>query len=395
MRTIDMEDSNPPTGGGPRRPRFKHETQIKMPPLKNLIWGGAGGVVALSLVVLGLSGNLGVTDIRDDQVAVKINYLTGSREVITSPGYKLYIPFIQEVFPLDQTPQKYLMQGKRVVNENHVPFLTVRARDGSNFWFDSLEIQYALLPGKADLLLDDSGPGDAFKRDWIRAYARSVLRDEFGRFSATEVAKSGSYEVASRSSVERMNEILNPHGIQILNLITPMPRFDPRYENAIDERKVADQDVERLRVFEEQLIQQRAQKLAEVEKEKEIEWQSLQGDLVKAIKESEREAIFVTKGADKYKVTREAEGQAELASDTAIAEGMRAKYTKEAEGILARTKALEERGRVVVREALIEKLSKIHFTLIPYNRDPSPRRLELLGGDEKAGAAGATTEGGL
>lgn len=394
MKTIDMDDFDPPEGGGRRGPNFRRPTQFQMPPVKTLIWGGMASFLVLVLLILGLSGNLGVTNIQDNQVAVRMNYLTGSRDVITSPGYKMYIPFIQEVFPLDRTPQKYTMEGSRMRSDNHVPFLTVRASDGSNFWFESLEINYSILPSQAGELIDDSGIGDAFKRDWIRAYARSVLRDEFGRFSATEVAKSGSYESASLMSVERLNEVLNPHGIQILNIITPMPKFDPAYESAIDERKVADQDVERLMVFEEQLIQERGQKLAEVEKDKEIQWQEQQGDLVKEIKEAERESIFVKKGADEYKVTREADGRAELDRDTAIAEGMRAKYTKEAEGIVARAAALEKKGRVVVREALIEKLASIHFTLIPYNRDPSPKRLEHLEGSDRARQAGAATEGG-
>jgi hypothetical protein len=55
---------------------------------------------------------------------------------------------------------------------------------------------------------------------------------------------------------------------------------------------------------------------------------------------------------------------------------MTATYTKEAEGILARATALEERGEVVVRAALIEKLKNITFTLVPYSRDPEPKRLE-------------------
>jgi hypothetical protein len=41
-----------------------------------------------------------------------------------------------------------------------------------------------------------------------------------------------------------------------------------------------------------------------------------------------------------------------------------------------RVEALEQRGRVVVREALIEKLLDVKFTMLPYSRDPEPRRIE-------------------
>ena len=111
-------------------------------------------------------------------------------------------------------------------------------------------------------------------------------------------------------------------------------------------------------------------------------------------KEAEKESIFVQKGADRYKVTREAEGQAERDRDVAEAEGLVAKYTKEAEGIRARAAALEKKGAVIVREALIAKLANIRFTLVPYNRDPSPKRLEHMNGTLIEREAGAQNEGG-
>ena len=195
-------------------------------------------------------------------------------------------------------------------------------------------------------------------------------------------------------STDRLNEYLNPHGIQILQIITPKPRFDKRYEEAIETRKVADQDVERLKAKEEQLLQEREQQLALVSKEKEIEWQSLQGDLVKAVKEAERESIQIKKGADRFKITREAQGQQELDRHTAEAAGMVAKYTKEAEGIRARTEALEKKGRVVVREALIKKLATIRFILVPYSRDPEPKRLEHSDGSPNARRGALESNGG-
>ncbi len=378
MKTINMDDVTPPEepeGNGPRQHfRGKSPKDIR---LKNiLLTGGSVAVAFLTIAVLAASGNLGVVNIADDQVAVKMNYATGEREVIDRPGFKLYIPFVQEIFPLDRTPQKYLMEGRVSEGDNHAPFLTVRASDGSNFWFESLEIQYTLIPSFAAEIIDDSGPGEGFKRDWMRAHARSILRDEFGRISAVEVANPASYEAAGVRSTERMNQILRTHGIQVERLITPKPRFDKDYEAAIEEKKVADQQVAHLKVKEEQLLQKREQQLALVAKEKEIEWQELQGELTKQLLQAQQQAIKITKGADAYKVTREAEGQQSKDRHTAEARGLVAKYTKEAEGIRARTDALEKKGRVVVREALIKKLQTINFTLVPYSRDPAPKRLE-------------------
>ena len=278
------------------------------------------------------------------------------------------------------------MEGLEFVDDNHVPRLTVRANDGSNFWFEELTILYEIIPGDADKLLEDSGIGDGFKQNWIKAYARSVLRDEFGRYSAVEAADPTQYTSAAVQSRDRLNELLGPHGIRVTRVITPKPKFDAEYEKAIEDRKEADQEVERLRAKSEQLDQERAQRLSAVEKEKQIEMQALEGDLTKNLLAAEQQAIAITQAAKAYSIDKKKKGEGELAQMTARARGLEAKYTKEAEGLTQKAKALEERGEVVVREALIEKLSRIRFTFLPYSRDPSPKRLEHV--NRPDGAAG-------
>jgi membrane protease subunit HflC len=371
MQTID---DDPPSGGKtfelhPGGPRLT----INGP---RLVLAIGVGLVVIVLVMLGTMGKLGVTNITAEQVAVKINYITGNRTVITNPGFQIYIPFIEDVFKLDRTPQKFLMAGDRALGTNHVPFLTVRAKDGSNFSFDDLEIQYSILPGSAGTLLDDSGPGDGFKREWIRAFARSVLRDEFGKYSAVEVADPTIYQQARIASEERLSLMLEEHGLQLIQVICPKPRFDPAYEQAIEDRKEADQEVEKLREEEKRLVNERARLLAGATKEKEIEWESLQGSLTKDLLNAEQTQIKIQKAADAYAITRGFDAKAMNVQLMQSARGMTAKYTKEAEGILAQATALEERGEVVVRAALIEKLKNITFTLVPYSRDPEPKRLE-------------------
>ncbi len=365
--------------------------------LRRILAGGIALLVVPAVLLMAALGKLGAVSISAEEVAVKMNYITGKREVITNPGYRVFIPFAEEVFKLDRTPQKFEMVGERAVGHNHVPFLTVRAKDGSNFSFDELEIQYAIIPGDSDTILDDSGPGDGFKREWIRAFARSVLRDEFGKYSAVEVADPTSYQAARIASEDRLREMLAEHGVEVIQVICPKPRFDTDYEQAIEDRKVADQEVEKLREEEGRLMNERERLLAAATKEKEIEWQSLRGSLRKALLNAEQRQIELEKGADAYAVERGFEARAENSHLEQQARGLTAKYTKEAEGIQARAEALEKRGQVVVREALIEKLRTISFTLVPYSRDPVPKRLEHV--DSRDGAAlmetGKQSGGGL
>ena len=61
---------------------------------------------------------------------------------------------------------------------------------------------------------------------------------------------------------------------------------------------------------------------------------------------------------------------------------------------MSKALALEERGEVVVREALVEKLTNVRFTLVPYSRDSVPKRLEHVDARDAARLDPAEIEGG-
>lgn len=396
----------PPDDDGPRRPSFDPPWEDSSRRKKRRKWSPSdaevpdfkdmgprarfaaivAGLLAVMVLLLVFTGNLGIARVEANQVAVRVNYLSGTEEVITQPGYQFYLPFVTEVYKLDRQTQEFVMEGESYVGVGMAPELTVRAKDGSNFSFKDMDIQYEIIPSSADVVLRDSGPGENFKKEWIKAYARSILRDEFGKYSAVEVADPTTYKSAPGAARDAMNEILRDHGIQVVQIITPNPRFDPKYEDLIEKRKEADQKVLELKAEYQQLIQQKSQRLAAVAKEKDVEMEELQGNLVRDLREAEREAIRLKRSADAYATTREAEGQAQEAAKTAEAGGLVAKYTKEAEGIQSRAEALEQRGEVVVREALVEKLRRVSFTFVPYSRDPAPERLEHSGNVQGSGA---------
>ena len=125
---------------------------------------------------------------------------------------------------------------------------------------------------------------------------------------------------------------------------------------------------------------------------KSIEMESLKGELDRERLGAERGAVQLKKSADAYALEQVAAGSAEQAQLLAEARGKTEQYTKEAEGVRARAEALAERGEVVVRESIVEQLSRIQFTFVPYSRDPAPERLEITGGS--AVDAAAATQGG-
>jgi SPFH domain/Band 7 family protein len=366
------------SGDGPQLPN------IKIP--KKLVAVLGVLFLAVILVVAALvSGRAGIVEVSDREVAVIVNYVTGNYEVVNQPGYKIFIPFAEQAFKFDKSPQEFRMSGDRDIDDNNVSKLSVRANDGSNFGFEELTIQYQLLPSEANVVLDDSGVDSAFKQNWVRTFARSILRDEFGKYSAEEVADPSGYTEATVQAQDRLNLALHPHGIDIIEIITPKPKFEARYEQAIADRKVANQAVEELKEKAKQLLAERDRKLGEIERDQATDYELLLGTLEAGRIGAEKDAVRVKQSAEASKITELAHGQASEQQLTEKARGLSELARKEAEGLRARVQAVALRGEVLVREKLAEKFANIVFEIVPYRRDPSPTRIEHLGGAVRPG----------
>lgn len=337
-------------------------------------------VILLGAVLfLFLSGKGGIVDIADTEVAVVVNYLSGEESIVDVPGVTIFVPWLNEAFILDKSPNEFVMEGSKDLSTNHVRELSVRAKDGSSFRFTSMTIQYQLIPAQAAVVLQNSGSGESFKRNWVRAFARSVLRDEFGSYSSDEIADPSNYSTATVNSKIRLNRLLEPHGIEIIQIITPKPSFDVAVEKAIEDRKNANQEVERLRIEQTKLTQEEIRKLAETERTKASEFEQTLG-LLKAEKiNAEKDAIQVMKAADAYRITQVNSGKAQESQKIQEARAQEESARKEAEGLDARVTALEKRGEILVRESLAEKLATVNFRVVPYRRDPTPVRIEHIG----------------
>ncbi|KAA3608079.1 MAG: hypothetical protein DWQ01_13465 [Planctomycetota bacterium] len=386
MEFPDFQGDYPKPPRRPPRPKSFSATQ-GLPQIsgRKLALIGAPVILVLLFLLAFVTGRGGIVEVSDTEVAVIVNYVNGNKKLETTPGYKIFLPVVQQAFKFDKSPNKFLMEGDRNLNDNHVKKLTVRAKDGSNFWFETLEIQYQLLEGEASLVLEDSGPGQAFKRNWIRAYARSILRDEFGRFSSEEVADQSNYTGATAVVKDRLNQLLEPHGITVIQIIVPKPKFDPLYEQAIKDRKVADQEVEKLKTKATALLRERERRLADIDRDKATAYEQLLGELEAERIMSERERVRVERSADAFKIEMVAAGQAEEQRMLQQARAKEEQARKEAEGLRARVDALAKRGDVLVREILAEKLASIRFNIVPYRRDPSPVRIEHLSSKPEGG----------
>jgi len=325
--------------------------------------------VTLVLAGFGLrraAGDGGMVSVADDEVAVIVDLVSGERRVVTSPGYHAFLPFFQEAHELVRSPREYRMGGAPTVDTQPWPPLVARANDGSSFWFDELAVRYALLPELAPTLLDDGGIDPDFAERLVGVHARAVLADELGRRSAEEIVLPDGLYAATRAAQTRLDALLRPHGIALLEIATKKPRFDPAYETAIERRKVADQSILQLEAKRAQLQGERLQREARARKEKELERRDVANALDRERLEAERNAIRVRTEADIFHQEHLARGLALARERERKAVALRERSAADAAALETRLADLEARGSLVVREALVQRLAGIRLDVVNY-----------------------------
>ncbi|MBL8862788.1 MAG: hypothetical protein JNK02_12380 [Planctomycetes bacterium] len=329
------------------------------------------------------SGGQGLAEIRDTEVGIVLDAWSGERRVVDTPGYRPYLPWLQEVHTIDKSPNAFTFQGNRTLGLNHVPRLLVRARDGSSFWFEEITLQYALRVERAGAVLEDSGGGDAFKEELLRSHARAILRDEFGRYAAVDAGKPEALQAATRQSLERLNAALASHGIEVLEVSSPRPAFDKGYEDLINRRKLANQETERIQT---QLASRAAAgslREEQVRSEKALELEKLEGNLARDVGAAEKERVRAFAEAEVAWAERVSQGRIAKAEKELQAAVLEAQVRGLAEDARAHAESLRLHGAGLVRAALVEQLRSTAVQIVPYSRDAAPQRIEHEGTAEK------------
>ena len=206
-------------------------------------------VLTAAFVALGMRSAPGgdvLVRVHDHQVAVRTDYWSGTQSPVTSPGYQLVVPQLTDVFLLDKSPVEFVLQGSKLVHPGHVPQLIVRASDGSNFWFNSISVQYGIDPARLEQALSDLGPDDPLGSGIVNGYVRSILRDEFGRYDPEAIVLPENLQAAVARAKERLNGALSACGLEVYEIAASKPSFDPKYEATIERAKVAEQEIEGL-----------------------------------------------------------------------------------------------------------------------------------------------------
>ena len=173
----------------------------------------------------------------------------GVEDRIYAPGSTyFFLPYINDWNVFDTRLQNLEMtfsqtRGDRK-NQDDLIFKTI---DGNDISLDVI-IAYRIDPVKAPYILQYVAGNDVLLRGKVvRTVARSKHRDIFGELKTEAFYVAEAREAQSKKAQEELQRILGPMGIIVEKVLTNDYRFNADYTKAIEDKKVADQQVEKNR----------------------------------------------------------------------------------------------------------------------------------------------------
>lgn len=235
------------------------------------------------------------------------NYYIGEGET------HFFLPFITEWHTFSSNLQNIEMtitlnKGDKKERDD----LLFKTIDGNDISLDVI-VSYHIIKQKAPYILGYiAGDDQELRNNIVRTVSRSRPRDIFGELTTEEFYVSDNRIAKSNKTKEKMNKILEPYGVKVEAVLTKDYRFNPAYQKAIEERKIADQMAEKNQAAARAAKQEYMKKLqdaaGEVNKIKaEVDGDFLQGKII----------------ADAYYTQQKLASQAIKIEGEAEAEGMK------------------------------------------------------------------------
>jgi regulator of protease activity HflC (stomatin/prohibitin superfamily) len=231
-------------------------------------------------------------------------------------------------------------RGDRPTRDDMV-FKTI---DGNDISLDVV-ISWRIDPQQAPKILREVARDmGELKDNIVRTVTRSKPRDLFGELQTEEFYHPEKRKVQADTCIKELNTILNPYGVIIEQVGLNDYRFNPEYQKAIEDRKVADQTAEKNK------SQTKAQEEANLRK----------------IEEAKGEVGRMKAEADGEFERAKLEADAYYAQQKSLAEATLAEGKADAEAITRMNEALAgSGGESLVKLAIAEALSGKRIVMVP------------------------------
>lgn len=233
-----------------------------------------------------------------------------------APGGTYFLPmFLNDWNVFDIGVQNLVMTSKADsgarVGDDSVSFKT---RDGNDIFVD-VTITWRITADRTPYLLQFIG-GDTreVEERLVRPVPRSVLRDTLNELRSEQFYDATVRFARAEDIRTTCNHYLNPEGVLVEQVLLGEHKFNPKYEDVIKAKTLAEQEASRLRSESEAAREQMRREL-EVAK----------GEVNQKIEAARGEAQKATLSADANFFAKQRQAEALLAEARANAEGLKAK----------------------------------------------------------------------
>ena len=267
------------------------------------------------------------------------------KEVYPPGATYFFPPIINEWYTFDTRLQNLEMIATRRGSRQGRDDLLFKTVDGNDIGLDVI-IAYRIDPERASEILVQVAANTAqLEEKVVRPITRSLTRDIFGALKTEDFYVSDKRTEKAELVRESLNSVLNPYGVIVESVLPKDYRFNPAYQKAIEEKKVADQMVERFKSEAKATIEEYNQKV-----------QQAQGEVNKMIAEIDGEYL-------KAKIIADANYERQ----SMIAHAIEAEGQAESKGIEKMVEALNSSGGItMVKMKLAEALMGKRIYLIPF-----------------------------
>jgi hypothetical protein len=362
--------------------------------------------VALAVLVIGSLLTMRIGRIQGSEVGVLINNLTGTIEVRTEPGALVYNGLITDFWAIDNSLQTIKMVDNEGVN--------IKTVDGADVTLD-VEINYRLLQDPVvlrDKVVPECGIGtvrvevgtidargrriarienvEAYKAKWMRDFARSIIRYKFGELKTDHVYDASARAQKATEAVAEFNRLLNPHGIEISQVIPDKFHFYAEYEEKIAEKKAADQESQSQREKARAATEDQARQEAEAHAQAIVEIETAKGELRKELLAAEAQAKKTVVAAQAYLYEAKTKADAELFRAKNTARSVLAQAEATAQGMRQLATSLSGEGAInLVKLAYARALSEAEISGQPFAKDPVVQKVDVTNAAASANKGGS------
>jgi len=213
-------------------------------------------VIVISLVFSILSAGLVFIEPQERGIVISALNPDGYRSQVLQPGLRWIIPFFErvEIYPISR--QTYTMSI--VQNEGDVvgdDSISARTSDGQEIFVDASVI-FEIDPQKVvqvHILWQDR-----YATDLVRAQSRGVIRDGVSKFGVEEIISEKRFELVDYIE-SQLSEKLAENGLSLVDFVLRNITFSPEYAASVEQKQIAEQQVEQQKFVVEQKKQEALQ----------------------------------------------------------------------------------------------------------------------------------------